>query len=468
MLKKKASYFRWITAAVVFVIFMVCSAISAITEYAYDAEWYWTIADPVFEGGKIHLLSFPETFRGYFLPVVIQLFKRGGTMLGHGYWGWRVFVALMLAALLTFIFPVLFSKKIDGLIPMLRVVLCECVLLWVWGNYLQYPLSDLAAVVFLSAGVASLKSAVGADRRAALYIGLGLIGGIFLYAAYNTRVVFGYGAVFSIIVFAIYLRRNLKRLLMVLLPAFVGALLIALPQMMINHQYTGAYAPKVYTEQLHNYERSIEMQQLYWGITYDRYETYDGDAAVLANPQMFFRDPEGETLLQQEGLVLAAEFSKRDYLHLIIKHPLDMAGIYMRHLISAMTPFYREVFVHDLYAEKGVLITISILLWLLSGVVLTSAFLKRKLNMCDFWFCAAIGLPGVMQMFGAVEIRFFLPLYLLSYFGVFVKTDYNVLRMSGRKIFAMLLIVAALYLSWIAIVTNILLFHQNMPLLINF
>ena len=46
--------------------------------------------------------------------------------------------------------------------------------------------------------------------------------------------------------------------------------------------------------------------------------------------------------------------------------------------------------------------------------------------------CHAIALPCLLQMAGAVEIRFLLPVYWMAYYYVFAAIDYRVLW-SGVK-----------------------------------
>lgn len=48
-----------------------------VTVFHHDALSYWTLAEPVFQDG-LHLMNYPESFRGYLLPVLLYVVRRVG------------------------------------------------------------------------------------------------------------------------------------------------------------------------------------------------------------------------------------------------------------------------------------------------------------------------------------------------------------------------------------------------------
>ena len=411
--------YSWIAFFVIFVLSMIYAAIVNIQNYPFDSLYYWIKADPVFENG-FDLMRFPNTFRGYLFPVLVGIFKN----LFHGVWGWRIIAALSAGFTFAFSLPFIISgRRIKSYKEVLRTVLSFLFFMWVWGNFMQYPLSDFCAAAFLMSGVALLKS-VNAEHFSPQTLLRGFGSGMLLYAAYNTRAAFLYGAAFALIVFGMWNRKHLKLVLFVLMAALAGGFLTALPQCLINQQYIGAFSPKVHTEAYSEDEKDLQTVQAFTGIRRGRRETYAGDEQ-LHYPQasVLFNDPVGLEIIRRRNLSYE-KFSLSTVVKLFFEFPLDMMGIYTRHLISLMTPMYRQVYVDNLYQDKGLLASVSVLLWLIAGFGVLGQ-LKRKKSLPNLFWIFAVCLPSFLQLFGNPEIRFFLPVYLLCYTYVFAAFDYK-------------------------------------------
>ena len=411
--------YSWIAFFVIFIFSMIYAAAVNIQIYVFDSMYYWTKADPVFENG-FNLLLFPNTFRGYLFPVLVGIFK----MLFHGVLGWRIIAALSSGFTFAFSLPYVISgRRINSYKEVLRVVLSFIFFMWIWGDFMQYPLSDFCAAAFLLAGVALLKSMItGRFSLNTWLTGTGC--GVMLYAAYNTRAAFLYGALFSVIVFCIWNRKHLKYVLFVFLAVLAGGFLIALPQCLINQQYAGAFSPKVYTEAYTGGDKNLQTVQVLLGIQGDRRETYSGnDQSHYPEGAVIFNDPVGYEILRRRNLSID-RFSVFTVFKLIREFPLDMMGIYIRNLISLMTPMYRQIYINNLYQDKGLWTSVSVVIWIIAGFGVLEQ-LRRKKSLSNSFWIFAICLPSFLQLFGNPEIRFFLPVYLLCYTYVFVTIDYK-------------------------------------------
>ena len=204
--------------------------------------------------------------------------------------------------------------------------------------------------------------------------------------------------------------------------------MIALPQCLINKQYVGSFSPKVYTEQVYGYSRSLQLQQVFWGLSYSRYESYlPNDEKNVSHhyPEMevFFNDLVGNEIIGSEKLQ-EEKFSFSDFFLTFLKYPFDMLSLYMRHLVSLLTPAYRKVYNDDLYVEKGFYASVSIIIWIIAGISLLTLKNRHEKNH-EKWYFFALVFPCLLQLFGAPEIRFFLPVYLLGYYYVFAAVDYK-------------------------------------------
>ncbi|MEE3446725.1 MAG: hypothetical protein VZQ78_11025 [Prevotella sp.] len=85
--------------------------------------------------------------------------------------------------------------------------------------------------------------------------------------------------------------------------------------------------------------------QIAQGLTVDRYETFAGKDSVQI-PQMRFDDKAGISLEKKEKV--SAGISLTQLVELVFKYPLDIAGIYSRHLINYLTTVWRQAYITDL------------------------------------------------------------------------------------------------------------------------
>lgn len=459
---------KWFCFIFVLLISLFYSCIKDITNYEYDAAYYWGVAGTVFSDGKFELLKFPETFRGYFCPVIMYAVRMFGEHILHnGAWGYWLFSAMLVAVFFTFILPSLFEKPISGGKSILRMLLVLLPVFLFWGDLLQYPLSDFPACVLLCGGAAIIKvlhrkKCVGKKE---LVFGGGA--GFCLYAAYNTRATCLYGALLVIFLFIWYERKSKKLKWNLLIAMLVGGFICALPQSLINHQYTASYLPKVFTEQYCNYERGLQAQQVFWGITWQSYETYAGESEDYPMAAVYFADEAGKEILAREGIQVA-DFSYGDWFRLVRKYPLDMCGIYTRHLVSLLTPKFLETYIFNIYPSKGMIVTLSILIWLCAGVYFLFSFKHKGVDYKKICIIFSCFIPCFLQIFGAPELRFFLSIHFITYFYVLYYTENGeCLKWVKENIIIISVVFFLVYMFWISIVGDILKSNQERTLLIN-
>ncbi len=453
-------YIKWILFGIIFFSCLLYSIYANINVFCFDAEYYWGI-------GNVDLMSFPATFRGCIFPWILALFK---TVFGDGVWTWRIISALFVSSLFAFALPyALEGKSIDTKKSAFRELIAFIVFIFFWGDLIQYPLSDMVSCVFLISGIALLRGIFNSEKK----INCGsiikaLAGGAMFYAAYNTRVVFLFGVIVSLVVFVFHFIYDKRFDIAMTAAILIGGLILSIPQCIVNWNNLGHVSPKVFTEQVYGYQHSLQNQQLFWGVSMPRYETYIGDRDKYEHLGVYFDDPVGEELLDREGLVVD-EFGVKDLVKLFFKYPLDMISIYTKHFVSLMSPGWREMFLTDMYVNKGISIVISFLIWCVAALGLIVAHLNKACkDKCTVAFVLAIILPGLMQAFGAAEIRFFIAVYLVIYYFVFKMVDYgdiysffrgNALTMSVAIILAFAL--------WVSVLGDVLSFNRDRILLIN-
>lgn len=444
-----------------FGVLMLLSAWLSIDCYCYDAEYYWEIGRKAVEDGVFRLSNYPQTFRGCYLPIIIVFLRH---LLGDVCWAWRIFINLLVSIEFAIILPMVFDDALIGKRKIIRSSISLSIFIWLWGNYLQYPLSDFVAFFCFTAAVVLMKKA--AHREKVLYIIFeGTACGAFLYLAYNTRVIFLWGGLVLILSAALYLLKSngIKRLMLIMLAVGIAIVITALPQMIVNQNKEGVASPRVYTENLDN-DTKLEYQQIFWGIKYPRYET-TLNFEVWGKPQMFWMDSAGAELINRRN-INEDTFKLKQYLGLWLRNPVDMVAIYTRHFVSASTPIFMQVLVTDLHKDRTAILAAIITLWFISGVAVIENIKHRKVHGA-VWIIPIV-LPSLMQMLGAVEIRFFLPIYVLLIYYVCTVVDYRDLNNKTKnKRLELIVAYAVVFLLWNALYSDLLAMNCDAVFLIN-
>jgi ABC-type multidrug transport system fused ATPase/permease subunit len=404
------------------------------------------------------LTDFPQTFRGFYLPVIITALRH---FIGHGSWAWRVFINVLVSIEFAVILPALFGDSVEEKKKMLRSLVAFVVFIWLWGNYLQYPLSDFVAFFFFSAAVVLMINLLKKEKAISRII-YGIICGVLLYLAYNTRVSYLWGGMVLIAV-ALASSKKKKQLAFVVLAVGMGILVAAFPQMLINQKNEGSFTPRIYTENYMN-SQNLQFQQVLWGITYPRYETC-ANLEEYSSPAMFFVDPVGTEVIGRQRVDVTT-FQLKQYIKLWIKNPLDLITVYTRHFISAATPSFTRCYVTELRQDRSLILITIVILWFLATVSLVEKLKKKEAHTIG-WLIPIV-LPSVLQMLGAVEIRFFLPIYALIIYYVCTVIDFRELHEETKtKKLALTVVFLVVFLLWATVYSDLLAMNVETVFLIN-
>lgn len=448
-------------------IMMVYLSVKNAVHMYYDCEYYWNIGNPVFEDG-IHLLRFPETFRGYVWPMAVQIIRWIGEHIIESEGGLVVFRLVMsigVAVFFSVVLPYLFSMPLAKVADLVRMIILTIVTILLWGDFFAYPLSDFAAVFFITVGIVCIKYHLNCNGVVKPLL-LGLASGMMLYAAYNTRASYLYAIVFVLIYIVIEFRNGRKIKPVFLLGVLIGCAIIALPQSMINHQYTGSYSPRVFTEQYNNYEGSLEKQQVLWGLMYSNYESYSGPAEEYPSARVLFADDAGREIIARERIT-EDNFTYRHFLKLFLKYPFDMVSIYTRHFVSLMTPKFPEMYLSDMYPNKGLMVFVTIVIWFVTLINLLYG-IRGKINWSVVVPVFAVFLPAFLQLLGAPEIRFFIAVHLIGYYYCICYFNYSVYKgMIRKSIIPVLVCFLVFAFLWIGVLSSVLGNNEEKVLLID-
>ena len=426
-----------------------------------DTSYYVTIGDSVFHNGSFDITRFPETFRGYFFPLFLQLLKH--SIVGLGY-GWVICSSLMIAYLFSHVIPIILGNRVDSPRMLLGTIMALILYLGIWGDTTVFPLSDLPAFLGEALCIMKFRILINESDWKRIII-LSLVIGAIAYATYNTRVVYIVGVIIALGTYMYFSRKDITKVVISVLLMLLGASIVMLPQCVINRKWVGEFSPKVYTAQLYNYSHALQMQQVFWGISYPRYETYVGDTSYFPEYAVHFIDDVGSEIIEREGIT-EENMTIKTWVYLVFKYPLDMVGIYTRHFLNVMTPLYRHIYIYNIYTNKIIIIVVSILAWIIAGIKwLIDPNTNRNSVFCDV---IALALPAIIQTAGAPETRFFLPIYMLLYTYLGISINYASLwKQFKKKWVSNTVLVIVIMVVWIALLGDTLANCRKVSMLIN-
>jgi len=372
-----------------------------------DSGEYWNLADTFTVGGHFSLLNFNSPVRGYLLPLVNH-----GLRAVAGDLGWndsslaKLFNAAMFALIATVLTPRLaalaWPDRRWGFWP--RIGLAVLLLVF-WRAYLSFPLSDFPAA---AAALLALAAASRADSPGCM-----LVAGLAAAAAINMRPAYIplIPAVLGLVVMAWWehpSRVNASlphRALSAGLLVF-GFVVISLPQSLASdrHYETASFVPGA--------AAGLSSLQFTEGMRLQRYETYVGTGEP--GPRMLYEDETGASILnkQDNGRIDGAA----QYVGVVARHPIAMAGLFVRHAINGLDQRYDTPYVeqHDTGSQRPLRLFGFILIFLALARLAWPAA-RRSLGRAQWRYPGALLLCSITSLVSAVETRFLLPVYLLSY-----------------------------------------------------
>lgn len=402
----------------------------------FDAGYYAALSQS-FHGGHHHwsFTHFPITHRGYFFPFVLNVFNHFVTIGASA----LLIHVLCLFILSFFVAPHFSTTLFSRPFSKIQALLFSIIFFYFWGGYFYYALTDIIAITLL------LAAAVLIQRKK--YWSL-LIGGMAIAMAFNIRPIYE----LNLILFVGYLiwhtiRKNIHFYGLMLFLG--GMILILLPQVIINHHNHNSYSPLVITNsylQTAN-NASIYNMQLDMGLRVQKYETYVGNLEKFPSSRIAYStgaDFYNQYRQSTEQTNLGA------YIKFAISNPLQITQIYLTHLFNGL-----DIKVNKPYITKIKSLQFIHLISILNYIVLIFGVMALVLNWRNkaeyqgqqadkVFFYANCLLPVLLVIPTTVELRFFIPLFILLYLS-FLQCFYTFKTLSKKNLCGLLLIAGLLF-----------------------
>lgn len=360
---------------------------------AHDAADYWQRGESIWQEGHFSLLNM-SGFRGYVYPLYLGICNRLG-----GKTAYIIINSLVNSLFMILIVPKLHDAEKKDII---RCVICYGLFNICFMGLSVYPLSDLFAIILCSTGIL-IEIKIERAQNIWKILGYSILMGGIVYCAYNVRTIylFAGGALFlKLIIHLIWSKEKLIKDFAIVVGESVGALVAAIPQIYMNYHETGIISIKVPTD-------GLMLRQVLWGLKFQRYDTYIGQAAEHPEPQMYFVDSAGTRILSYTGVEGFPDWLA--FFKFVFKHPFDIAAIYIRHITNALFPCWPNQYVEALDNDKVIAGLLSISLLFLFGIAVLNKFINRNF-ISRYW---VLLIPVLFIIPGAVETRFFVALYIM-------------------------------------------------------
>ncbi len=403
-MKRKVKIFRGGVFLSLFLICLIMQMVVNNTEVFWDSSIYWKYGKEC--GWDVRNLS--SGFRGYLLPFFFSMCYKLGMLLGSEFLGYRILSSIIFAATFTFFFLII-ARMLEFEGDDIHIIgaggICGIIFLIFFSGLFIYPLSDFYGFFLSLISIILIYDILVKQAKWYIKALQAFFLGLLLYGTYNIRTIYLFLAIAGIgllMIWQIYEKKWIQTLVTAV-GCFGGMVMCALPQMILNNKLFAKFSWNVPTN-------GLMLLQLQRGISMGRYATYVGDPAVYETPGMVFIDGSGQTIL--DGAQLVELTSYKELFDLILRHPLDFAGIYMRHLLNILYPFYPNQYVKDINRDKSLLLLVFYTI-LFIGVfyfVHTAKVRSRKW----IWLFLLL-IPSLCILPGSVEIRFLIALHFIIY-----------------------------------------------------
>ncbi len=390
-------------------------------DYYWDASAYLNYGRSLFANGHYSLENLADCFRGYVFPSFIGIIDFVGAKLGIT-WAFYVFSSLLIAlgllVTIRFMEEVLgYSEQKNATVTgyLRRLLPVALLLLFFWGIFV-YPLSDIYALLVAVTSVYVVYTAGKKNRWPKMLFYL--FGGVLGYAAYNIRTIYLFLMVVLALIILYQEHSDWKWAVCGLVFFIIGAAVSAYPQVYANYKLEGVLSPFVQNQ-------GLFAQQLYWGLEWPRYETYVG---TERDASMYFIQRTGEGFVMQAG----EEYSIGAYIRLAFKYPLEIVAILGTHIINAFFPIFPEQYVSDLGANRYLLVILSQVILFTFFRLVRWSVAHKEIDLKQLMYPAAVLLPSLVILAGAVEQRFTMPFYLFIFFYI-SYFDYSKVMQDVKK-----------------------------------
>jgi len=393
---------------IIFIITTILLLTSECKEYLFDAKMYWGYSGiGAIVNGKFSLLNIGYYKRGVLFPTfnffLILLSTKAHIDPIIIY---KVISSLLYSISFCILLPKLIEKIGNKDVKWYEIWLYNIVVLFFWGYYLNYPLTDFICIDFI---IMFLYIFYISKLKFIHFFGLGLILGFVV----NTRPIYTMLIIGALLLYLYQYRKNIKMIAFSSLVTLAGLYFISLPQLYVNKNILKTNSIFVQTEKL--WHENLFLAQLKWGVHMEKYETYLG--TTYRTSKVRFLTPGAEYEIPHDSLNNINNIAQ--FIGLMKQHPIFFINTYTKHFFNGIDIKYRDPYSKNLKTNIVFSICNYIMLFIAAYQLFFYLFSKKIKFRYDLWLLILIFiLPAILTVPSAVEVRYFLPIYLVIYMVV--------------------------------------------------
>jgi hypothetical protein len=413
-----------------------------------DSGEYWTLSSSFTLHGHFSLLNFANESRGYAFPLVIHVLN----IFTNARHSSQSTAATLFNVLVFALIGAILAPQLAGLCwpdghwSFLRRLAFTTVLLIFWGGNLNYPLTDFPG---LAAALLTLVAISRTDKPGWMFLA-GVAGGVTL----NLRTAYlPLMPMLAVIVALTWFdQRKISHAsttwrAMCLGSLLIGFLAASAPQALSQHRHFGNWSFLPASSQVETAGRlNMGMELQRW----DSYERPQGQGALA------YGDANSARLLEEQPTRVIESTSQ--YIGLFVSHPLVMVPLIVQHLLNGLDARYNTIYVEHRDSNGRT--------WLrLAGFLLVFATLvrllwptaRRRLGVTRWRYLIALALCCLTPLPTAIETRYLLPLYVITYMVVLAPGWPNPLgaRDSGWRRFRTPAVLAITCVAFMTVVWDV-------------
>lgn len=471
---------------IVFILLILFQFRFGITQenYVGDPWEYSAIGDSIFSSGHFKLSDIDSPikvwgggdYRGFVFPILLGMCQYIDHLLGIKCTWWGVssiLYAMLYMVYLRFLedIGIRNSKNMRVLRDVLPIALT---LVFFYGLFI-HALTDMLAA-FLAVATAELVVIAITTEGRKRFLWYCLSGAV-AYLTYNVRTIYlleFLGLIVAVIHYetigisrketSTFSLTKVRNAIVSICAMAFGGYLSAIPQVYLNYTRYNSLSPKVRVQ-------GLFVQQLWWGIGMERYGTYIGNDGVHS-VAMRFEDPIGvgiQKAFEDSGYTI----SLKTYILAFLKYPLDFISVLWKHIWNAMFIIFPETYVEDLSIDRSGYAVLGLVIVILAMFMMADDMRNgvKCLSVSKSLILVALLLPSIAIMFGAMEERYLLVIYLMIYgkisdFGIYSKSKHSVLDYLLKIVLALTIAFTALSIES-AVLSGLQGIDGVIPLMIN-
>ncbi len=415
----KPRIFELAMAVAVFLFILVYALQRAGQPFVHDFLNYWNLADSFLQDGKFSFTNFSSGLRGYFFPFVLFLIKSLASALGiDAELFFYICSAFYFTLFSVYLLPWAFQTIFDWEISFWGRATIAVLIFFFWRGYFLYPLTDFPAFTALLMGLA-LFAQSGRHRSPPLRA---FFIGVFISAAANIRPAYQLSFILLIPFFFIYgYKLKFFQAMQWIVFLLLGSSLVLLPQVRINQAHFQINSPWVLARYVD--DENLFVKQLFWGLGAQKYETNIGEN--YASAAVVYQDP----LAKKVSGNLLKNKTISGYFEILKRHPQDVAVSYFRHFFNGIDIFFPTPYIKNPYSNHTLFSAVNYLIWFLVAYSLMWTDYAH-VDRVQWAGMLAVLAPVFLAIPTTVEVRFFLPVYILAYGIIAFGIDYPALETS--------------------------------------